>query len=166
MTETRSNIDVLISIHPLYASKIIDGLKTVELRRKFPDLNGASARMVIYSTHPVQSIIGYAEIDMVHKLPVKEIWKRFSDQAHIERNHFDEYFTGLSHGFVVQLKKPKKFKTPVPIDYIKENYGIIAPQSYRYLNEEHMSIFEYAVTKNKNHTGYKYPDTDGRQQAR
>jgi predicted transcriptional regulator len=162
----KSRIDVLISIHPFYASKIIEGLKTVELRRKFPELSDTPARMVIYSTHPVKSIIGYAEIDMVHRLSVNEIWKRFSDEAHIERADFNEYFFGLTHGYVVQLINPKKFKTPVPIDYIKENYGMIAPQSYRYLNEEHMSIFDYAGSKSKNHTGYKHPHTDRRQQAR
>lgn len=161
----QNSIDVLISIHPFYASKIIEGLKTVELRRRFPELNGTPARMVIYSTHPVQCIIGYTEIEAVKKLSVDDIWKNYSKQACIDREDFFKYFQGTAHGFAVQLKNPKEFRTPVPIEFIKENYGMIAPQSYRYLNEEHMSIFDYAGSKSKNHSRYEYSDTNRRQQA-
>ena len=61
--------DVLMSIRPQYASKILDGRKTVELRRKFPEVGAIGATVLIYSSSPVKAIVGTARIKKVAKLP-------------------------------------------------------------------------------------------------
>jgi hypothetical protein len=35
--------DILVSVRPIYASKILHGQKTVELRRKFPEVGATGA---------------------------------------------------------------------------------------------------------------------------
>lgn len=136
--------NIFISIHPGYADKIIAGKKTIELRRKFPSLDEACGRLIIYATQPLQAVIGYAEIKEVHHLPIKKIWQSFGDSAQVDKEDFLKYFSGLDYGYAIQLKKPKRFSRAIPISYLKENYGITPPQSYRYWNEDIESLLEYA----------------------
>jgi predicted transcriptional regulator len=65
--------DILISIQPEYANQIMEGCKTVELRRRFVEAVDRDTRLFIYSSNPVGAIIGCARIDKVIKLPVKQI---------------------------------------------------------------------------------------------
>jgi predicted transcriptional regulator len=148
------SIDIFLSIHPQYAEKILDGLKTIELRRRFPTLNGFAGRLLIYSTTPIKSVIGFAEIEDVHYLPIKELWSEYSKVAYIEKSDFLEYFKGLTAGYAIELKNPQRFVEPLSIDYLKQNYGMIAPQSYRYLNEEHEALFSHERSNNKDTSGY------------
>jgi predicted transcriptional regulator len=55
-----SNRDLLVSVRPKYASQILSGKKTVELRRKFPETIAAGTLALIYSSSPVRAIVRYA----------------------------------------------------------------------------------------------------------
>ena len=158
-------IDIFISIHPSYAQKIMEGLKTVELRRKFPDFDTLNGRLLIYSTNPVKAAIGFAEIEDVHYMSVNQLWKKFSDEAQIEKPSFKKYFEGLKYGYAIQLKNPKVFNRPLSMEYLSENYGLVPPQSYRYLDNDLEGIFSYGHARYKNSTRYKRSNSDRRQQA-
>ena len=149
-----NSVDIFVSIHPQYTERILEGEKTVELRRRFPNLNGSEGRLLIYSTTPVKSVMGYAEIEKVHYLPIEDLWAAFRNDAKIQEVTFWNYFKGLTHGYGVQLKNPIRFPTPLSIDYLKQNYGVIAPQSYRYLNQEHEVLFSAESTKNEDAAGH------------
>ena len=69
--------DILVSVRPIYASKILHGQKTVELRRKFPEVGATGALILIYSSSPVSAVVGCARIKHVLKLPVSRIWKEY-----------------------------------------------------------------------------------------
>src|SRR5258708_7579220 len=92
--------DLLVSIRPCYASKILDGQKTVELRRRFPEHNAVGATAFIYSSSPVCAVVGFARIRHVLKLPVSEIWRDYGAAACISKDDFKAYFVGLRHGYV------------------------------------------------------------------
>jgi predicted transcriptional regulator len=91
--------DVLVSVRPIYASKILDGKKTVELRRKFPATAATGAVALIYSSSPISAIVGYAMIRAVHRLTVAQIWQRHGDSACISKQDFDTYFSGVRYGY-------------------------------------------------------------------
>jgi predicted transcriptional regulator len=67
--------DFILSIKPEYATKIVEGLKKVELRRRFPYGTVTGARLYIYATVPIQAVIGYATIRGVERMPVEQIWR-------------------------------------------------------------------------------------------
>ena len=90
--------DLLVSVHPRHASNIISGGKTVELRRRFPERHMRGALALIYSTAPVQAIVGLARIKHVLKLPVSRIWKEHGTAACVSRADVKAYFSGLSEG--------------------------------------------------------------------
>ena len=135
--------DILISIQPEYASQIMEGCKTVELRRRFVENVNQDTRLFIYSSNPVGAIIGCAKIDKVIKLPIKQIWKRFHKQACIGKNDFDKYFDGVEFGFVVSLGDVTPLTELLVREDILDRWGIRPPQSYMYLPVEiAASIFD------------------------
>jgi predicted transcriptional regulator len=128
--------DILISIQPEYADQIMDGCKTVELRRRFVEAVDQDTRLFIYSSNPVGAIIGCAKIDKVIKLPIKQIWKRFHKQACVKRSEFEKYFDGVEFGFVVSLADVTPLTELLVREDILGRWGIRPPQSYMYLPVE------------------------------
>jgi predicted transcriptional regulator len=79
-----SRRDIIISIRPLYAFKIFEGHKTVELRRKFSEAAAIGVTAFIYASSPVSAIIGRARINHVTKLPVATIWHEHGTSSFFE----------------------------------------------------------------------------------
>lgn len=132
--------DVLVSIRPFYASKILDGCKWVELRRKFPEFSTVGATALIYSSSPVSAVVGCARIKDVFKLPVAEIWKQHGVAACISKDDFDAYFADVKHGFAIILGSIKELKKEVKAIDLETQFGIVPPQSYRYVTRECVAL--------------------------
>lgn len=128
--------NVIISIKPIYALKIISGEKSIELRRKFPvvDIEGGIA--VIYASSPIKGIIGYAIIENVRELPIDELWKKHNKQACVTKEFFYSYFNDIESGFALKLRKPVKLINPLDIRRMEEEFSLSAPQSFRYVPEK------------------------------
>jgi len=124
--------NVIISIKPQYALKVVSGEKTIELRRKFPldDIEGGIA--LIYASSPIKQIIGYVVIEKVRELPIDTLWNKCSGQACVAKDFFYSYFDGVNNGFALVLKKPMKLITPIDIKRMKKEFLMSPPQSYRY----------------------------------
>lgn len=135
-----ANRDIIFSIKPNYADKIMSGVKTVELRRRFTNEAPIGARAFIYSTAPTRAMVGYATISDVRRLPIEEIWRRYGDQSGIARAEFEAYFHGLSHGYVIALRNPRRFHISAGIHYLRERFGFRAPQSYGYAGTEYREL--------------------------
>jgi predicted transcriptional regulator len=133
--------DVLVSIQPSYASKIIEGSKSVELRRRFPETIDSKTRALIYSTSPTKAVVGYAVIEGVRKLSISQLWKHYGMAACIDRSSFDAYFSGLKAGYAILLGEVKRFKRSVPADALKDRFGFVAPQSFRYISSDYNQLF-------------------------
>ncbi|WCJ65059.1 helix-turn-helix domain-containing protein [Agrobacterium tumefaciens] len=132
----RPQRDVVLSIRPQYSEKIMEGRKTVELRRRFPVSAPGGTVAYIYSTSPVRAMVGIAEIKDVLKLPVQQIWSEFEDTAFIERNDFDSYFHGLEFGFALLFEEIKPFSRPIPLTELREKFGFEPPQSFLYASRD------------------------------
>lgn len=128
--------DILISIRPEYADQIMEGCKTVELRRRFTAEIDENTRLFIYSSNPVGAIVGSARIDKVTKLPVKQIWAKFRKAACIDKTDFERYFSGIEFGFVLSLGDVTPLEELVDREDILDRWGIRPPQSYMYLSTE------------------------------
>jgi predicted transcriptional regulator len=128
--------NVLLSIKPEFAQKIITGEKTVELRRKFPIQQVIGQLGVIYASSPLKKIIGYAVITNVSFLPIDQIWSQHGEEAKVEKDFFDKYYSNLTHGFVIHLREPLLLERQICYQQLRDQYGIFPPQSFRYLSEE------------------------------
>jgi predicted transcriptional regulator len=132
--------DVLVSIRPQYASKILEGEKTVELRRKFPEVGAIGVTAFIYSSSPVRAIVGYARIKDVLKLPVSKIWREHGAAACISKVEFDAYFSGLKDGFAIVFESVQPLKKLFKAADLEAQFGIVPPQSYRYVGGDCVAL--------------------------
>jgi predicted transcriptional regulator len=125
--------DLLVSLHPRHASNILSGDKTVELRRRFSEQRTRGASALIYSTAPVQAIVGLAHIKQVLKLPVSRIWKEYGTSACVSKAEIEVYFSGLREGYVILLAEARPLKRQLTRRALYSKFGIVPPQSYRYI---------------------------------
>ncbi|MGY1489664.1 hypothetical protein ACW4YW_09640 [Methylobacillus pratensis] len=128
--ETRA---VLISIHPKYVERILDGSKKVEFRRVWTAEK--ITHLIIYSTSPEMRVSAIAEIDNVLSAGKEGLW----DMAKIygggiTRQNLRNYFHGISKGYALLIKNVRRLETPLPLS--EAIPGMRAPQSYVYLTAE------------------------------
>lgn len=143
MMEGSSRRDFLVSIRPTHVENIVRGRKTVELRRRFSEDVEAGAVLLIYSTSPIQAIIGSAGISAVRKLRLDDLWDQHGHDACVDRKSFDAYFTGLSEGYAILLEDVKPFAQHMAAADLREQFGFVAPQSFMYLRQEHYSLLNH-----------------------
>jgi predicted transcriptional regulator/DNA-binding XRE family transcriptional regulator len=128
----RPKRDVVLSVRPHYSDKIFRGIKTVELRRRFPVAAPCGITAYIYSTSPIRAMVGSAEIKDIVRLPVAVIWKKYGKMAQIDRSDFDEYFFGLKEGFALKIANARSFARPIDLSELRRRFGFEPPQSFLY----------------------------------
>jgi predicted transcriptional regulator/DNA-binding XRE family transcriptional regulator len=125
--------DVILSIRPVHAEKILDGSKTVELRRRFTGGVRPGTIALIYSTSPRSALTGSARIKEVQRLAVPELWERHCSAACLQKREFEDYFSGLASGYAIVLTSAKPLLRPVGLPELRQRFGFEAPQSYQYI---------------------------------
>ena len=124
--------DVVLSIRPHYSSLILEGKKTVELRRRFPTEVPADSLAFIYSTAPERAMVGTAKIKNVLKRSVEAIWLEHAEMACIKKRDFDAYFSGLTEGFVLKIADARPFPKPFRLEELRARFMFEPPQSFLY----------------------------------
>lgn len=119
----------LFSIHPRYAEAILAGTKTVEFRRQgLPD---DVTHIAVYSTAPVQRIVGMFEIDTIDKTSPARAWSKYATVGGIEQTPFERYYTGAANAYVIRVRSTRRFDEPVALADLDP--AMRPPQSYMYL---------------------------------
>lgn len=125
----RDNTFALISIHPEHVERILSGEKVLEFRRVWAKkpVDG----IVIYCTSPVKRIVAVAKIKETHFVSVKEL-RRLNKTigGGVNNSVLDSYFSGLTHGYALQLDSVRTPK--VPIELHSFAFGLRPPQSFMY----------------------------------
>lgn len=130
-----SKLQMLLSIRPEHADNIIEGIKTVEFRRRFPtEARARGASVWIYSTAPIQQVIGVATVVSVAQMTLPKLWSSHGIAGAVDRCVFDDYFSGVSEGYAILLSEIRRLTTAVGADDLKA-FNFRAPQSYRFLTE-------------------------------
>lgn len=134
--------DILFSVRPVHAEKILMGTKTVEVRRRFSHCLPPGIRAFIYSTSPIQALIGAAEIRTVQRLSLKDMWERHGQAVCLGKEEFEAYFSGCKHGYAIFLERAKPLERPLPLSELRERFGFEPPQSYLYASRHLSNLFE------------------------
>lgn len=124
--------DIIMSIKPTYASKILEGSKTIEIRRRFSD-KLANKEMLLYASKPIKSVVGSVRIKNVVQMESTELWGKYSKEIDIDRNEFLDYIQDQNKVYAIFLENPVVFTTPIKWDFLKEKNNIVPPRSYRRL---------------------------------
>ncbi|MBG9215061.1 hypothetical protein E7X19_19660 [Bacteroides fragilis] len=131
---------ILLSIKPVFVEEIFKGDKKFEYRRtifKRKDIK----KVVVYATKPVGKIVGEFYIEQIIEEKPKLLWERTCKNSGVSKHFFDEYFEGKEIGFALQIKSPRLYENP--IDPTINNKKFVAPQSFRYLEENNELTFKF-----------------------
>ncbi|MFB2920139.1 MULTISPECIES: ASCH domain-containing protein [Aerosakkonema] len=134
---------LLLSIRPEYAQKIIDGTKTVELRRVRTRLK-AGDLVLLYISSPEKALVGSFEVERViefknSRKALNNFWNEVKNNAGIEKQKFDRYYQGASVAVGIFIKKLEIFPRPLELERLRRKLpNLKPPQSYRYLKENEL----------------------------
>ncbi|MFC3452709.1 ASCH domain-containing protein [Amycolatopsis speibonae] len=85
---------LVLSLRPRFAEAILDGSKTIELRRtRLQAPTGTS--LVLYAASPVMAVVGVATLAGVETASPNRIWQRHRLAVTLDRTEFDIYFANL-----------------------------------------------------------------------
>ncbi|WP_319519671.1 ASCH domain-containing protein [uncultured Martelella sp.] len=110
--------DAIISIRPPYAEAILDGAKTIELRRRIPSLS-VGTTLWIYATKPVGAVIGLARVQRIVRGDPEQIWLDFGHAAAIDRVSYEAYFSGADEAIGIILADVERSEEFVEIEKLR-----------------------------------------------
>ncbi|MFE7114191.1 ASCH domain-containing protein [Streptomyces sp. NPDC057654] len=126
---------MLLSVHPRFATAILAGSKTVEVRRQRVAAPPGTT-VVLYATSPTMALVGLARIAAVSVGSPREVWRAHRSRTGISRKEFDAYMSGATQASGITLEAPEPFDEPVPLTALRAAGTFHPPQSYRYFQEE------------------------------
>lgn len=119
--------DVLISIHPKYAYAILDGIKTVEVRKTAMRKLDPGDTIFLYATAPIKKVVGQCRFVFD--------WKQRSDcddlaATCLTRSELYDYLPFPDYGHFLEVSTPIRYGTPKDLS----EFGIDRPpQSFCYV---------------------------------
>ena len=119
---------VVLSIKPEFANKIFDGTKRFEFRKAIFK-NDKIKTVIVYSSSPVQQVIGEFEIKRIINHDIDTLWGLTQEESGITEAYFYKYFADRLQGFAIEIKKVKKYKTP---KCLRADFNLFPPQSFAY----------------------------------
>ncbi len=125
---------LLLSVRPRFASSILDGTKTAEIRRQRPAVQ-PGILVIIYATKPVGAIVGTARISGISHGNPADMWEQHHSHTGITRTEFDAYLCGAETAYILMLRNVQRLEPLLTLEQIRAATTFQPPQSYRYLNQ-------------------------------
>ena len=128
--------DILISLAPAYTKAILEGTKTVELRRRRVHAK-VGTRIWLYSKVPTARVEGSARIERLQEGDVKGLWAEFSNDVGVSKTEFEAYFRGCNKGYAIVLTAACAVIPAPDLKAMRENLaGFHPPQFFKRLEPE------------------------------
>lgn len=124
---------VLLSVHPRFADALMDGSKTVEIRRRRAHLHPGMVAL-LYATAPRYELVGALQVDQVIVAGLDELWRGYGPQTALSREEFDRYLDGRPEACAISVGDTVRFADPISLNELRDRYqGFAPPQSYRFV---------------------------------
>lgn len=125
---------LFLSLRPRFAAMLLDGRKTVELRRVRPTADEGST-VLLYASSPERTLVGRAEIAAIQVDSLDTIWRQHDKATGLTREEYDAYFGGADQAVAITLRNIRPLAQPRPLDELRKRLvGFRPPQSFRYLD--------------------------------
>ena len=141
--------EILISVRPEFAEKLLGGEKSVELRRR-PVRVPPGTRVWIYSTLPVGRLDAVAEVEAVHERSPSEIWDQYGHVSGVTQAALESYFSGVDQGCVVVFKRVQPIQRPLSLGLMRKRLGnFYPPQFFKRLEQDspELNLFNAAMVQ-------------------
>lgn len=123
---------LLLSLRPRFADAILDGTKTVELRRR-PVNAEPGTRVILYSCAPVMAIVGTAYLRAVDMEEPAAAWRIHRGRLGLKKGEFDAYLDGSQTAYLLRLSDVCRLDEPLHLHDLRQQGGFRPPQSFRYV---------------------------------
>jgi predicted transcriptional regulator len=132
---------LFISVRPRFAELLLNGQKTVELRRVQPAVASGSL-VLLYASSPVCALVGTASIGNIQVSAHDDIWCRHGARTGISRDEYDDYFEGADTAVAIILTSVLPLPRAVPLRELRQGRKWFRPpQSFRYLDRHQIASF-------------------------
>jgi predicted transcriptional regulator len=131
--------NVLMSIKPEYVNAIVEGTKTVELRRKRPSFEPGTT-VIIYSSSPAKRVEASFKTGEIHEAAPSTLWRKVSKIAGVTKSAFDDYFDGCEIAYAIEVESARRLEP--------SELPMRPPQSYMFLrpnDRAHRSVLAAAT---------------------
>jgi predicted transcriptional regulator len=108
----------LASIRPKYVDLLLNGTKTVELRRRKVNIPDNSI-LWVYSTLPIGVVIAVANVVRVYHGSPNAVWKKFSMRIGLSKSEFMSYTENARCVTAIDIKSIFRLKRTVPLEEIR-----------------------------------------------
>ncbi|MER6178595.1 ASCH domain-containing protein [Streptosporangium sp. NPDC001681] len=126
---------VLLALKPRFANAILDGSKTVELRRQRVGLTPGTV-LLIYASSPVMAILGTARVRKIERERPEDIWSQYAAHVGLHRDEYDAYLKGVEFASAITLEQPSILDKPITLKELRGEQSFHPPQSYCFINPE------------------------------
>ncbi|MCD9019128.1 ASCH domain-containing protein [Parachryseolinea silvisoli] len=123
---------LLLSVKQQYTEQILQGRKTIELRKSKPSVSSGDV-IIIYCTSPVKAIVGTATIEDVITHTPSEMWELHSQKLGITKRAFFEYYENSDKAIGIVMSHVATLPEQIQLSSIKQRIPTFSPpQTYRY----------------------------------
>ena len=123
---------LVLSLRPRFADSILDGRKSVELRRQRVSPSPGTP-VLLYASAPVMAVVGTARVAEVHVDEPDCMWHQFHMDLGLKREEFEQYVAGATRASALRLTDIDRLWAPVSLAHLRHRQPFNPPQSYRYL---------------------------------
>lgn len=139
-----ASMNVLLSIKPEFAEKILKAEKRYEFRKTgFRDYTMID-KVFMYASAPDKRIVGVFTIDNEVETNPEQLWSRFGEESGIdEKERFMDYFAESETGYAFKINAPQRLVSPVDPRTRLDEFQ--PPVSFQYINGE----FDFVLEENE-----------------
>lgn len=131
---------LVLSIREPHAQNILQGTKTVELRRMRPRLEEGDI-VLIYAPRPIMALVGGFVVKRVIETQPEKLWRLVGRVSGLTRSQFIQYYSGASMGFGICIDQAWRLGKPVSLATLKRSWSHFSPpQGFRYLRADEVRM--------------------------
>ncbi len=123
---------LVLSLKPRFAEAILDGTKTVEVRRVMPRITVPTLAL-LYASGSTRALVGTCVVRSVARYPADELWQLHGANTALSRAEFNTYLQGRDCGVALLLDHPDPLTAPIPLHTLRQTHGFRPPQSLAYV---------------------------------
>jgi len=123
----------LLSVRSPHVERILDGSKTVELRRRAIRIT-AGTIVLLYAAGARKELVGsFVAGDVTSGVPSR-MWRQYGAAAGLTKREYDSYFAGAPIAYVLPVGAVSVLESPIPLDDLRQRWReFSAPQTHRWI---------------------------------
>jgi len=122
---------VLLSVRSPHVERLLDGSKTIELRRR-PLRLAPGTVVLLYAAGERKALVGSVVACEVDEGTPHALWRRHRLKAGLSYAEFKTYFAGATVGYALSVQGARALEQPIPLAELRNRWAhFLTPQTHR-----------------------------------